>query len=67
MDTPKKMVFVFGDITLTLTPDDVEAVYVEFEKRTGKKAHRMSSDEFADKIMERLKANARPTRAVLHN
>ena len=67
MDTPKKMAFVFGDITLTMGPADVEAVYLEYEKRTGKRAHTMSSDEFADNMMKRLKASARPTRTVLHN
>lgn len=68
-DAPKKMAFVFGDVTLTFTPDDIEAVWKEWEaKNPGKRADRdMPQAEFADACMERLKGNARPTRTVLHN
>jgi hypothetical protein len=69
MATPKKMVFVFGDVTLTFAPEDIEAVWKEWEAANpGKIGHRdMARDEFADACMKRLKANARPTRTVLHN
>ena len=69
MSDIKKMAFVFGDTTLTFTEDDIEAVFLEWEKKhPGKKVGRdMKSDEFADACMERLKASARPTRTVLHN
>jgi hypothetical protein len=69
MATPKKMAFVFGDVTLTFAPEDIEAVWKEWEAANpGKKAWRdMTSDEFADACMRRLKANAKPTRTVLHN
>lgn len=64
----KKMQFVFGDITLTLTVDDIEAIYLDWERRhPGKRAFQMKSKEFADACMDRLKANAKLTRTVLHN
>jgi hypothetical protein len=65
----KKMAFVFGDVTLTFTPDDIEAVWREWEREhPGKSARRdMSEDEFADRCIKRLRASARPTRTVLHN
>lgn len=69
MSTPKKMAFVFGDVTMTLTPDDIEAVWHEWERdNPGKKARwGMTSEEFSRRVLERMKANARPTRTVLHN
>lgn len=69
MPTPKKMAFVFGDTTLTFSPEDIEQVLLEWERsHPGKTAHRdMSSDEFARACIDRMKANARPTRTVLHN
>lgn len=68
-DTPKKMAFVFGDVALTFSPDDIEAVWADWEKENpGKVASRdMTSREFADRCLARMKANARPTRTVLHN
>jgi len=64
---PKKLEFIFGDVTMTLTPADLEAIEKDYERETGKKATRMSPSEFADRCMARMKANARPTRTVLHN
>jgi hypothetical protein len=66
---PKKMAFVFGDVTLTITPEDIEAVWKDWEAaHPGKKADRdMPEKDFADACMKRLKASARPTRTVLHN
>lgn len=68
-ETPKKMALVFGDMTLTFTPDDIEAVWKEWEAANpGKRAVRdMPQDEFANACMKRLMANAKPTRTVLHN
>lgn len=65
----KKMVFIFGDVTMTFSPDDIEVVWKEWEgKNPGKRADRhMSSKEFADACIKLLKANARPTRTVIHN
>lgn len=65
----KKMEFIFGDIAMTLTPDDIEAVLQEWEtKHPGKVADRdLPSEEFSQLCMERMKTNARPTRTVLHN
>lgn len=67
--TPKKLAFVFGDTTLTFTPADIDAVWKEWESsHPGKVASvDMTPAEFADGCMRRLKANARPTRTVLHN
>ena len=68
MDTPKKMAFVFGDVTLTFSPDDILAVWGDYERENpGKKARDMSSEEFGRRCVKRLKENARPTRTVLHN
>lgn len=64
----KKMAFVFGDVTMTFTPDDIEAVIAEWQKdNPGKPVKKMSPTEFADRCMKRLVANVRPTRTVLHN
>lgn len=69
IDTPKKVAFIFGDVAMTFTPDDVEAICKEWEaEHPGKQADiHMSPKEFATRSMKRLKANARPTRTVLHN
>lgn len=68
MGAPKKMAFIFGDVTFTLTPDDIEAVFQEWEREhPGKSIKDMPPDEMADRCMKRLMANARPTRTVLHN
>ena len=68
MNTPKKMAFVFGDTALTLCPDDIMAVWAEYEKsHPGKTARDMSSDEFSKRLLDRMKQNARPTRTILHN
>lgn len=67
-NNPKKLAMIFGDVTLTFTPDDIEAVWSEWEAdNPGKKLRDMPPGEFADRCMKRLVANARPTRTVLHN
>lgn len=63
--TVKKLEFIFGDVAMTLTPADLEAVFQELAKKHPKREP--TSSEFADACMARLKANARPTRTVLHN
>lgn len=65
----KKMAFVFGDITLTLTPEDIEAICTKWElANPGKLAHRdLSGPEFANACMDHMTANAKLTRTVLHN
>lgn len=69
MAPPRKIAFVFGDITLTFEESDVDAVLDQWEKENpGKVADRdMSSDEFARRCVERIKANAKLTRTVIHN
>jgi hypothetical protein len=69
MARTKKLEFIFGDMATTFRPEDIEAIWKEWEAANpGKKADRdMSSKEFADACMKRLAANARPTRTVLHN
>jgi hypothetical protein len=66
---PKKMALIFGDVTLTFTPDDIEAVWKEWEaNHPGKIADRdMPPKDFADACIKLFKANAQPTRTVLHN
>jgi hypothetical protein len=68
-DVPRKMVFVVGETSFTFTPDDIEAVWSDWEREhPGKRADRdMTAAEFSARCMARLKANARPTRTVLHN
>jgi hypothetical protein len=62
------MAFVFGDVTLTVTPEDIETIWLLWMKEhPGKKISDMPSAEFADRLMEHIKANAKPTRTVLHN
>lgn len=61
----KKMVLQFGDISLTLTPDDIEAVMTKLEAASP--GREPTSKEFADAVMEHMISNARPTRTVLHN
>lgn len=65
----KKMAFVFGDITLTLTPDDIETIQLKWGlDHPGRDMWRdMTGAEFAEACMEHMKANAKPTRTVLHN
>lgn len=69
MTTPKKMAFVFGDVTLTFEPKDIEAVFAQWEKENpGKRGDLdMSADEFSRRCVERIKTNAKLTRTVLHN
>lgn len=68
MTVPGRLAFVFGDVTLTLTPRDIEEVYAKWElTHPGKTIRDMSSKEFSDALMERMKANAKLTRTVLHN
>ncbi len=67
--TPRKMTFVCGDVTLTFTPGDIDAVWQEWEAaHPGKRADLdMPQQDFVDACMKRLKASARPTRTVIHN
>lgn len=68
MTETKKIAFVSGGFTLTLTPEDIEAVYTEWElTHPGKTLRDMSSKEFSAAVIERMKANAKLTRTVLHN
>lgn len=57
---PRKLVFQFGDISLTLTPDDIEAVLSKLKREP-------TSEEFADAVVKYMIAKAKPTRTVLHN
>jgi hypothetical protein len=67
-DEIKRMAFVFGDVTMTFSPDDIEAIIKGWKRKNpSKKVADMPPTEFADLCMERLKASARPTRTVLHN
>jgi hypothetical protein len=61
----RRMEFIFGGITLTLSEDDIEAVMKELAEKHPKREP--TSAEFADACMERMKANARFTRTVIHN
>lgn len=68
MKSKKRMAFVVGDVTMTFSPDDVEAVISEWLlANPGKTDRDIPPSEFATRCMERIKANARPTRTVLHN
>lgn len=68
MTKPKRMAFVFGDLTLTLSENDIEQVYREWEAtHPGRSIKAMSSKEFSDACMKKIVASARPTRTVLHN
>ena len=65
---PKRMAFVFGDTTMTISQDDVETIIIDWEEsHPGRSVLEMTPKEFADECMKRLKASARPTRTVLHN
>jgi len=64
----KRMEFIFGDIAMTFSPEDIEAVIAEWRSANpGKDLKKMKSSEFADACMKRMKAGARPARTVLHN
>ena len=64
----KRMEFIFGDVAMTFSPEDIEAVIAEWkQKNPGRSLKHMKSSDFADACMERIKASARPTRTVLHN
>ena len=65
MSETKKMVLQFGDICLTLTPDDVETVMTRLE--LAHPGREPTSKEFADAMMEHMTANAKLTRTVIHN
>jgi hypothetical protein len=68
MGTPKKIAIICGDVTFTLTPNDIEAVLQEWKREhPGKSIKDMPPGEIADRCIKRLNANARPTRTVLHN
>lgn len=60
----KKMILQFGDISLTLTPDDIEMVTTKLELNLGRKP---TSAEFADAMLAHMTENAKLTRTVLHN
>ena len=68
-DQTRKMAFVFGDVTLTFSPADIEAVWKEWESENPGKigARDIPAGEFSRRCIERMKANAVPTRTVLHN
>ena len=60
MAVTKKMVLVFGDVALTLTPDDVEAVYREWvAANPGKSLRQMLPEEFSKKLMDRMISRAK--------
>lgn len=68
MTRPNRMAFVFGDLTMTLSEADIEQVYRDWETaHPGQTIKNMTSKEFSDTCMEKIKASARPTRTVLHN
>jgi len=67
MDDIKKMELVFGDVTLTMTPDDIETVMTSLETKLGRKMTGADSGKFADAMIEHMTANAKLTRTVLHN
>jgi hypothetical protein len=66
---PRKLAFIFGDVAMTFTPEDIETVWKAWEaKHPGKRGDiDMPSAEFIDACMEQIKASARPTRTVIHN
>lgn len=58
----KRMELIFGDVAMTFSPEDIEAVIVEWRlKNPGRSLKHMKSSDFADVCMERIKASARPT------
>ena len=61
----KKMAFVFGNVTLTLTEADIETI--QFKWGLAHRGRKMTGSEFADACLEHMKANAKLTRTVLHN
>lgn len=68
-ESARRMAFVFGNVTMTFSEDDIEAVWKAWElENPGKIASRdMTPDEFGKLCLERIKASARPTITVLHN
>lgn len=60
----KKLILQFGDIALTMTPDDIELVITKLELKHGRTP---TSDEFADAMMDHMTKNAKLARTVLHN
>lgn len=65
MSKIRKLEFIFGGVAMTLTEADLDAVFSDLAKKHPKREP--TSAEFADACMERMKANARPTRTVIHN
>jgi hypothetical protein len=65
----KKIEFIFGDIAMTITPNDIEEVLQKWEREhPGKKAELcLSGKEFSSLMIENIKSRARPARTVLHN
>lgn len=56
-----------GLLELQVGPDMIDQVMKEFEaENPGKKADEMSPSEFADRMMKKMKASARPTDAPRH-
>ena len=61
----RRLEFIFGDVAVTLSEIDLEAVLTELSVKHPNREP--TSAEFADACMERIKASARPARTVLHN
>lgn len=60
----KKIVFQFGDISLTLTPDDIETVETKLRLKLGRVP---TGAEFAEAMLAHMTENAKLTRTVIHN
>lgn len=56
----RKMAFVFGDLTLTLSEADIAQIYREWEAaHPGKPIRTMTAKEFSDACMGKIVASAR--------
>lgn len=62
MAQTKKMVLQFDDISLTLTPDDIETVMVKLKAALGREP---TSKEFSAALLEHMTVNAARRRAGL--
>jgi hypothetical protein len=65
MSKIRKLEFIFGEIAMTLTEADMDAIMTKLALKHPKRDP--TSTEFADACMEHMTANARPARTVLHN